>query len=610
MHVLNEHTPLTPDGRLVPPRPHQRALTRLVARRVDGVVAVTRRQVPPLEALGYPRGRIDVVPNGVFERDVQGVEASPELDGRVLGAVRGGTPAGEAGGPVHRGGGRRAAREPGDPRLRGRRGPERERLERLADGNGVTLLGVRRDVLELIRAADAVCLPSEAEALPMSILEAMALERPVVATDVGGTAEQVVDGETGHLVPAGDPEPVRRALLALAADPERAREMGAAGRRRQRERFSGRGDGRRLRARVRGGGRAVARPDVLLVSLGTTLGWRRGRRDAARAAAAGRARPPPWCPSAGAPPTACGAAIRSTTWSRCTRRGARCAPPSSATSHAALIVSSTTAAMLLPSLPVPYAVRFDSPAAAEPAGRAQRAPARARAARHAARADHDPVQRGRSGGAAGGRRAADRRLAADRSSASHDSVERAERERVAVAYVPDPKAKGLDVLVAGWAAAAVPDARLEVYGLDPEWARSHLRRSGVPEPASLDLHGTVAADQFRARLRHARAYLAGARWEDWGQAPLEALADGALLATVPSGGPYEGLRLARRLDASLVADEIDAAALAPAIRAAFEMPDERASAYREQSRRAAAPIPLGGGAGDRDPRAAAGALLG
>jgi glycosyltransferase involved in cell wall biosynthesis len=73
----------------------------------------------------------------------------------------------------------------------------------------------------------------------MSILEAMALERPVVASDVGGVAEQVVDGETGHLVPAGDPEPVRRALVALAADPERAREMGAAGRRRQRERFDG-----------------------------------------------------------------------------------------------------------------------------------------------------------------------------------------------------------------------------------------------------------------------------------------------------------------------------------------------------------------------------------
>jgi hypothetical protein len=157
------------------------------------------------------------------------------------------------------------------------------------------------------------------------------------------------------------------------------------------------------------------------------------------------------------------------------------------------------------------------------------------------------------------------------------------RERVAVAYVPDPKAKGLDVLVAGWAAAGLPDARLEVYGLDPDWARAHLRRSGVPEPDTLELRGTVPAADFRARLRRAHAYLAGARWEDWGQAPLEALADGALLATVPSGGPYEGLRLARLLDPSLVGSAIDGAALAPAIRAAFAMPEARVSAYREQA---------------------------
>jgi len=166
---------------------------------------------------------------------------------------------------------------------------------------------------------------------------------------------------------------------------------------------------------------------------------------------------------------------------------------------------------------------------------------------------------------------------------SGSGVEHGERERLAVAYVPDPKAKGLDVLVAGWAEAAVPAARLEVYGLDPERARAHLQRSGVPEPESLDLAGTVPADRFRARLRRAHAYLAGARWEDWGQAPLEALADGALLATVPSGGPYEGLRLARRLDPALVAGQIDAAAFAPAIRAAFEMPEGRARAYREQA---------------------------
>jgi glycosyltransferase involved in cell wall biosynthesis len=240
VHVMNEHTPLTPEGRLVPARPHQRALTRLVSRAVDAVVAVTQRQVPPLEALGYPRGRIDVVPNGLFESHVQGVAPSNELerDAFAVLCVAGLRPEKRVDLFIKA----VAAARREDASLRGYvagEGPERERLERLAEGSGVTLLGVRRDVLELIRAADAVCLPSEAEALPMSILEAMALERPVVATDVGGTAEQVVDGETGHLVPAGDPDAIRHALLALAADPERARELGAAGRRRQRERFTG-----------------------------------------------------------------------------------------------------------------------------------------------------------------------------------------------------------------------------------------------------------------------------------------------------------------------------------------------------------------------------------
>ena len=65
-HVLNEHTPLTPAGRLVAPRPHQRALTRQVAPHVDAVIAVTERQAEPLAALGYRREGIEVIANGVF----------------------------------------------------------------------------------------------------------------------------------------------------------------------------------------------------------------------------------------------------------------------------------------------------------------------------------------------------------------------------------------------------------------------------------------------------------------------------------------------------------------------------------------------------------------
>jgi glycosyltransferase involved in cell wall biosynthesis len=99
----------------------------------------------------------------------------------------------------------------------------------------------------------------------------------------------------------------------------------------------------------------------------------------------------------------------------------------------------------------------------------------------------------------------------------------------------------------------------------------------------VELRGSVPAAGFRARLRRAHVFVHGARWEDWGQAPLEALADGALLATVPAGGPYEALRVARRLDESLVADTIDAQSLGTAIAAAFELPDDRVRAYREQA---------------------------
>ena len=240
VHVYNEHTPLTPTGRLLPPRPHQRALTRLVARAVDDVVAVTQRQVPPLEALGYPSGRIDVVPNGLFAREVEGVAPSPELDGDGFTAlcVAGLRPEKRVDLFIQAVG---AARRE-NPEVRGYvagEGRERERLEPLARESGVTLLGARRDVLELSAAASAMCLPSEAEALPMSVLEAMALARPVVATDVGGTVDQVIDGETGYLVPAGDGAAITRALLELAADRQQAERMGATGRERQREHFGG-----------------------------------------------------------------------------------------------------------------------------------------------------------------------------------------------------------------------------------------------------------------------------------------------------------------------------------------------------------------------------------
>jgi glycosyltransferase involved in cell wall biosynthesis len=248
VHVFNEHTPLTAAGELLPMRPRQRLLTRLVAPHVHRVITVSERQREPLERLGYKRDRIVTVPNGVFPDDVRvgtdratmratlGLE--PE-DFAVLCVAnlrpeKGVDAFAEA---VARG------RAEGTPMLRGLvagDGPERGRLEELVAGlDGVELLGSRGDPADLIAACDAVALLSEAEALPMSILEAMALGRPVVTTDVGGAAEAVADGETGIVVPPCDTEAAAAALAQLAADPARAQAMGERGRARQRERYGG-----------------------------------------------------------------------------------------------------------------------------------------------------------------------------------------------------------------------------------------------------------------------------------------------------------------------------------------------------------------------------------
>jgi glycosyltransferase involved in cell wall biosynthesis len=237
-HVLNEHMPVTTDGRLVPPRPHQRALTRLATRRVDAVIAVSQSQVEPLQELGYRN--ITVVPNGVFAADVANVAPSPEFehDGFAALCVSGLRPEKRIDIFIEA---VRAARGE-NAQISGYvagEGREVARLAALAQGSGVDLLGVRTDARELMRAAGAICLTSEAEALPMSVLEAMALGRPVVATNVGGTGEAVLDGETGFLVAPGDVGAVTRALVTLAADPARATAMGASGRARQREHFDG-----------------------------------------------------------------------------------------------------------------------------------------------------------------------------------------------------------------------------------------------------------------------------------------------------------------------------------------------------------------------------------
>ena len=97
-------------------------------------------------------------------------------------------------------------------------------------GPRLQLLGARDDVDELLRAADIYTLPSHREGMPRSIIEAMMSGLPVVATDVRGSREEVIDGETGRLVAVGDVAGLREALAALAGDAGLRKAWGEAGR--------------------------------------------------------------------------------------------------------------------------------------------------------------------------------------------------------------------------------------------------------------------------------------------------------------------------------------------------------------------------------------------
>lgn len=93
-------------------------------------------------------------------------------------------------------------------------------------------------LLSLYADCEILVVPSRYESFGLMLLEAMMFAKPVVAADVGGMREIVVDGETGRLVPAGDPDALAAALGDLLEQPELRRRLGAAGRRRYEERFS------------------------------------------------------------------------------------------------------------------------------------------------------------------------------------------------------------------------------------------------------------------------------------------------------------------------------------------------------------------------------------
>lgn len=123
----------------------------------------------------------------------------------------------------------------GDGRLRG----ELESLSRvLGLDRNVTFAGARTDIPAMLAAMDVFVLSSVNEGVPLSVVEAMAAGKPVIATDVGGLRSLVKPSINGLLVPAADPASLEEAMTELAAHPARRQEMGARSRQMASESFS------------------------------------------------------------------------------------------------------------------------------------------------------------------------------------------------------------------------------------------------------------------------------------------------------------------------------------------------------------------------------------
>jgi glycosyltransferase involved in cell wall biosynthesis len=224
----------------------QERATQLAGCLGAGAIAVSDTQIPDLDTLRVGRSRVRVVPNGVpdpIDLDDSGAALRADLDlpadilvavlvarlrpeKRVSDFIRAVGSAAERGVRVQ-------GVVVGD-------GPEDSSLRSEAEATNapVRFVGFQQDPRRYILAADVTCLTSGFEALPMALIEAAACGRACVTTDVGGTREIVVDGESGFVVAPGDVEAFAGALERLAAGTGLAQRMGRMARERWRARFT------------------------------------------------------------------------------------------------------------------------------------------------------------------------------------------------------------------------------------------------------------------------------------------------------------------------------------------------------------------------------------
>ncbi len=119
----------------------------------------------------------------------------------------------------------------------GRRDELKHHIERMGVTHRTVFVGMVNDPAPSLNAMDIFCLPSYREGMPISLLEAMSMGLPCIATDIRGCREEVVDGETGWLIPPREAKPLSEKICILLDNPEVATRMGDAGRRRVLQHF-------------------------------------------------------------------------------------------------------------------------------------------------------------------------------------------------------------------------------------------------------------------------------------------------------------------------------------------------------------------------------------
>lgn len=318
----------------------------------------------------------------------------------------------------------------------------------------------------------------------------------------------------------------------------------------------------------------MGRPDIALVSLGTTIGLREADTGFARLVRDAGA-------SCTVVPVRLGAAaglrrsmaLTDLVEALAARRAA------AGIDARAVVYSSVTAALLQPPRAVPVAIRFDAVAAMNRPGRGGAWQRRRERSVLGAATLLLPLS-----DAAGQVAVEVARPAAPPSVVLPPPLPAPSAQHVvhapdAVAYAANPDKRGLVLLCEAWRLAAPAGSRLAIGGIDAAAGRRWLARHGVSEPPGVEWLGRLDRGRWLAFVACARAFLSAARIEDWGLAQMEALAAGTPLVTTATPGANAALPLARELAPALVAAEPTAPALATALRAGLALDPEQRAAY-------------------------------